>query len=91
MAQRKPRERVNVTHPSGAFSVQVSPARAAVLAGRGYSLPGEAAAAAKSAPGGADRAALIARAKALGIPASGTNAALLANVEAGEKALAGDD
>lgn len=86
MAEHKARERVRVTHPTGRFTVLVSPSRAAVLAGRGYTLPSEAAAATSAAPGGANRAALIARAKELGIPAVGTNVALTEAIKAAEEA-----
>ena len=91
MPERKPREQVRVTHPSGRFTVLVSVPRSKVLAARGYTLPGQAAPVASTAPGAVNRAALIARAKELGITASGTNAALAQAVADAEDAAAGDD
>ncbi len=87
MAKRAPAERVAMRHPGG-FVVNVSPGRADKLAGRGYTRLDSSAPAADGtpAPAGIDRKALIERAKALGIPASGKNADLLAAVEAAEAA-----
>lgn len=62
---KAPRERVALRHPSGKFTVLVSPSRAAALAARGYQ-PLEPAPA-PDRPQGVDRKALMARAKALGI------------------------
>jgi hypothetical protein len=49
MATRKPKPTVRLTHPSGKFTVDVQPARAAILEERGYT-PTTAKPAAKPAP-----------------------------------------
>jgi hypothetical protein len=75
------REQVALVHPSGSFTVLVSPARAVTLRTRGYKNS-----TASDAPAQPTRAELNARAKAAGIPAKGTNEELLAAVVTAEAA-----
>jgi ribosomal protein L32E len=75
------RERVAVVHPSGKYTVLVSPARAETLIKR----RGWARSTSSDAPK-LDRAELATRAKAVGVPVKGTNEALLAAVVAAEAA-----
>jgi hypothetical protein len=77
---KTPRERVAMTSPTGRFTVFVSTSRAAALAGRGYT-PTTTAATEPAAP---TRAELSERAKALGVPVKGTNAALAEAIAAAE-------
>lgn len=76
-------ERVAMVHPTGRFTVHVSESRATTLAGRGYTRHTE-----TTESGSIDRRALVERAKAVGVPAKGTNEALLSAVEAAEAAAA---
>lgn len=79
------RERVAMTHPAGRPTVLVSPTRAATLRERGYTnSSGEITSAGVTQPARLERAVLIERAKAVGVPAKGTNEALLAAVVTAE-------
>jgi hypothetical protein len=81
VANLKPaRERVALTSPTGKYTVFVSPSRATTLRGRGFTdaIP------AASAPAAPTRAELSERAKALGVPVKGTNAALAQAIAAAE-------
>jgi hypothetical protein len=83
MANTVARERVALTSPTGLFTVFVSPGRAQALRARGYR---EAKSPPQATPKGTTpkRPELNARARALGIPAVGTNAALAAAIAAAE-------
>lgn len=89
---KAPRERVAVTHPHGRPTVLVSPSRAEALLKRGYT-PGEAPRRTRAADEPAlNRRDLNARAKELGIPATGKNEELAAATAAAEAAAGnGDD
>lgn len=75
------RDTVAMVHPSGTFTVLVSPARALKLRERGYTTSKAA-----DAPSTPKRPELVERAKAVGIPAKGTNDELLAAIVAAEQA-----
>lgn len=79
--------RVTLQHPTGRFTVHVLPKRATALVSRGY----RATEAASDEPTPLKRADLIARAKELGVPATGTNEALAAAIADAEDAATGDD